>query len=197
MDTDPSRSWLTDEQIARMTPLERHRLVARLVRAPGAGPGRVLRRVRAVRLGVMVAGTAALVPWIVYLAVSLPDSYEAHNWPATWVGFDLGLVLMMVTTCVLGLLRRRLVMLSAFSTGVMLVCDAWFDVMTSAPADRGWALASALLAELPLAALLTLGSLRVLRLGARHAGFLEDGESLWHLTIPRSSPKPEGGDGAA
>ena len=38
--------------------------------------------------------------------------------------------------------------------GTLLVCDAWFDVVTAQPgSDLAWALVFALLAELPLAAL--------------------------------------------
>ena len=122
------------------------------------------RRARRVNLGLMAASTAVLVPWVGYLALTLPDDYQAQNWAATWVGFDIGLVALMATTVVLGLLRRVAIVLSACATGVLLVCDAWFDVMTSTAADRPAALASALLLELPLAGFLLHGSAKLLQI---------------------------------
>jgi len=68
-----------------------------------------------------------------------------------------------VATAVLGYLRRQMVMLTAFATGVLLICDAWFDWMTSNRADVGWATVSALLFELPPAVLLIMESCRLLR----------------------------------
>jgi hypothetical protein len=47
------------------------------------------------------------------------------------------------------------VVIFAFTTATLLSCDAWFDVTTaSGRADMFTAIASALLLELPLAALL-------------------------------------------
>jgi hypothetical protein len=54
----------------------------------------------------MVGGAIALIPWIIYLAFTLPANYVAHNWPATWIGFDSVLIAFMATTAVLGWLRR-------------------------------------------------------------------------------------------
>jgi hypothetical protein len=70
-------------------------------------------------------------PWIVYLGFTLPANYVAQNWPATWIGFDCLLVAFMAATAVLAWLRRQLVMLTAFTTGVLLICDAWFDILTA------------------------------------------------------------------
>ena len=47
----------------------------------------------------------------------LPGNYVAHNWAATWIGFDALLVAFMTVTAVLGWLRRQLVLLAAFTTG--------------------------------------------------------------------------------
>ncbi|MBB4855978.1 hypothetical protein HNP40_003392 [Mycobacteroides chelonae] len=40
-----------------------------------------------------------------------------------------------MATAVRGLPRRQLLVLTAFSTGVLLICDAWFDVMTAGPSE--------------------------------------------------------------
>ena len=131
----------------------------------------------------MVVSTAVLVPWVVYLAVTLPDDYQAQNWSTTWVGFDVGLVVLMATTVVLGLLKRVAIILSACATGVLLVCDAWFDVMTSTAADRPAAVASALLLELPLAGFLLHGSAKLLQILVFGGG---SASAIWRepVTVP-------------
>jgi hypothetical protein len=91
--------------------------------------------VRRVRLVLMVGAIVGLIPWTIYLVITLPDKYIAHNWPVTWVGFGILLLVFMAATAVLGLVRRQLLVLTSFTTGILLVCDAWFDVMTAAPTD--------------------------------------------------------------
>jgi hypothetical protein len=180
---------LTDEQIAAMSPDERRDLITRLSRPlddlmPTA---RSLRRFRELRIALMVGSVVALVPWTAYLGVSLPRLYVAHNWDLTWVGFDVLLILMLLTTAILGILRRQLLMLTAFATGVLLVCDAWFDVMTAHGEDKMVSILTALLIELPLAIALCLGSLQVLRLTAARLWYLEPGQRSWQVRIPLPS----------
>jgi len=43
----------------------------------------VLERIRRLRLGLMICGSVGLIPWIVFLSVSLPTTYVAQNWSAT------------------------------------------------------------------------------------------------------------------
>jgi hypothetical protein len=133
---------------------------------------RWLWRTRGLRMTGPLLGAVLLVPWIGYLAVSLPRRYVAHNWDRTWVGFDVLLFLMLLLTAVLGLRRRPMVIVTGFATGLLLVCDAWFDVMTADADDIALSLVTALVVELPLAALLVVGSLQRLRLlvdaGAQH-----------------------------
>jgi hypothetical protein len=57
-----------------------------------------------------------------------------------------------------------LLTLFAFTTGVLLVCDAWFDVLTARRGDFAVAVLIAALGELPLAAMLIVGTLRIVRL---------------------------------
>jgi hypothetical protein len=107
----------------------------------------------------------------VYLSVTLPEKYVAHNWTATWVGFDVLLCVFLVITAVLGLLRRQLL--------IVLICDAWFDVMTAGPGERWVSMLTAVLGELPLAVLLITGALRILRLTATRLYLLDPGMPLW------------------
>jgi hypothetical protein len=121
-------------------------------------------QIRRIREWLALCAAIALVPWTIYLAITLPQDYTAQHWQATWVGFDVLLLAFMVATAALGFLHHQLLTLFAFATGVLLVCDAWFDVLT---AEGGDLVVSALIAglvELPLAAVLIIGTLRIARL---------------------------------
>ncbi|MBV8928614.1 MAG: hypothetical protein JO152_05775 [Mycobacteriaceae bacterium] len=179
-----SPAVLSDAQIAAMSPGERRELIGRLERPISELVSEPeLRRFRRLRLVMMVGATSALIPWIVFLALTLPERYVANNWPATWVGFDILLLTFMAVTAVLGILRRQLLLLAAFTTGVLLVCDAWFDVMTAGPDDRWVSVLTALLAELPLAVLLITGALRILRLTATRLWLIDSGVALWNVPL--------------
>jgi hypothetical protein len=120
--------------------------------------------IRRVRWWLALTAAVALIPWIVYLALSLPQNYVAQNWRATWVGFDVLLLLFLVATAVAGFQHHRLLTLFAFTTGVLLICDAWFDVMTARRGDMVVSVLTAALVELPLAAILIGGTLRIVQL---------------------------------
>ena len=175
---------VSDAQIAAMSAAERRELITRLERPVGElVTESTFVRIRRVRLVLMAGAIVGLVPWIVYLSITLPDRYIANNWIATWVGFDTLLLLFMASTAVLGLLRRQLLILTGFTTGVLLVCDAWFDVMTAAPSDRWLSVLTAALGELPLAAVLITGALRILRLTATRLYALDPGMPLWRIPL--------------
>lgn len=180
---------LSDEQIAALTPHERRDLIKRLARpVDDIVPSHAwLRRTRELRILLVVGSAVLLVPWIAYLAVTLPPQYVADNWDVTWVGFDVLLLAMMVATAVLGYLRRQLLVVTAFATGVLLVCDAWFDVVTAHGDDQTWSVVSALVVELPLAAFLIIGALQILRLVAARLWALDAGQHAWQVRIPLPS----------
>jgi hypothetical protein len=180
---------LTDEQIAAMTDEERQALIRRLARPVDdlEQPRWVLRRMREFRVALMVGSVVVMVPWIVNLAITLPRSYVAQNWDTTWVGFDVLLLLLLLATAVLGWLRRQLLVVTAFATGLLLVCDAWFDVMTAQDRDLSLSVATALAVELPLAVLLIAGSLQLMRLTAARLWVLEEGAHVWQIPIPLPS----------
>jgi phosphoribosylamine---glycine ligase len=115
---------------------------------------------------VMIGAGLGLLPWMAYLAVSLPASPRAWHWPAAWAGLDAMEAAGLAGT---GLLLRRgdvRYRLTAIATSALLVTDAWFDV-TTAPADSGLLVsaAMALVAELPAAALCAALALRGLAAG--------------------------------
>lgn len=183
---------ITDDEIDALSEAERRELIGRLARPiseSGLSPERVA-RARRVRLALMVLSAIALVPWIGYLAWTLPHTYRAENWDATWIGFDTLMLALIVTTVVLGWQRRLAVVATAFATGVVLACDAWFDVMTARDGDRAPSIIAAVVIELPLAVLLISGGLRMMRLTAERLWILEPGQSVLQIRIPL--PRREG-----
>ena len=125
---------------------------------------RRLVQVRRIREWLALCAAVALLPWTVYLGFTLPESYSAQHWQATWVGFDLLLLAFMIATAVLGFAQHHLLPLFAFTTGVLLLCDAWFDVLTAKRGDFAMSVLTAAVGELPLAAVLIIGPLRIARL---------------------------------
>ena len=177
---------VTDEEIALMSPEQRRALILRLSSASGDATLSRARSVgpREVQIVVTMVSAVVLVPWIVYLAIALPRVYVTHNWDQAWVGFDILLLIFLVGTAVLGYLRRQMVMLTAFATGVLLICDAWFDWMTSNRADVRWAAITALFLELPLAVLLITEAVRLLRVVPVRWGVLPHRAHAWDVQIP-------------
>ncbi|GAC1391696.1 MAG: hypothetical protein NVSMB46_05180 [Candidatus Saccharimonadales bacterium] len=71
-----------------------------------------------------------LVPWTLYLSVSLPTRHLTHHWDASWVGLDSVLAITLFMTGYLAFKKSRWVVIAASSAGSFLVLDAWFDVMS-------------------------------------------------------------------
>ncbi|MET9362641.1 hypothetical protein ABZX93_17240 [Streptomyces sp. NPDC006632] len=114
------------------------------------------------RLATVLTGAGlALVPWMVVLARTLPQSTEVSNWSTAWVGLDALLAAGLTGTGVL--LRRddpRAAQVAAATAAVLLV-DVWFDVTTAAPGgELATALALAVAVELPMAAVCARVALR-------------------------------------
>lgn len=179
-----SQVQISDAAIAAMSPTQRAELIGRLKR-PLAElvPMSVADRLRRAHIGLMIGGAVGLIPWIVHLAVTLPKTYAAQDWPATWVGFDIVRVGFMTATAVLGWLRRQVLVLTAFTTGILLICDAWFDIMTAGRGELPVALVTAGLGELPLAVVLIGGASRIVRLTMTRLWLIQRGISLWRLPL--------------
>jgi hypothetical protein len=97
-----------------------------------------------------------LIPWIVYLAFNLPRHSRATHYNLAWVGFDIGMGLVLLALGYSALRRRPTTELFAGVAATMLVVDAWFDVVTAPNREQlGFSIASAAFVELPLAALCT------------------------------------------
>jgi len=94
-----------------------------------------------------------LLPWTVYLSITLPSRHESVHWDIVWPGLDIGIALAVAAT-VVGLVRLSPNLpIYATIAGTLLLCDAWFDTLTSqAGTELAESVVEALLAELPLAA---------------------------------------------
>ena len=96
----------------------------------------------------------SLVPWTLWLTFSLPSRHLTDHYDLAWVGFDIALATAFALTAQATIRRSPWLIPLAAATGTMLLCDAWFDVVTSrGGGERAEALLEALLAELPLAVL--------------------------------------------
>jgi hypothetical protein len=92
--------------------------------------------------------------WTTLLFATLPRHYGADHWALAWGGFDVGLAVALAVTAICVVRRSPFGEIAATVTGTLLVCDAWFDVLTShGSSDVAQAVVEALLVELPLAAL--------------------------------------------
>ena len=111
----------------------------------------IRRRSRRAALAYLMMGLA-LIPWTVYLAVTLPKRQIDTHYRGAWVGFDLLLVASIVLTAYYAFRMDDRVQLPAMATATLLLVDAWFDVMTAGGRTATFeALLMALLVEIPAA----------------------------------------------
>jgi len=150
-------------------------------------------RVRRLVLGVTIGGAALLVPWVVYLSLTLPRTQSGGAWRLVWVGFDIALAGALAFTGWLAWHRRQVVLVGLVVSATLVVTDAWFDVCLSwnSPEQAG-ALASAVLIEIPVALLLSRAALIVMRRSAQTVALLR-GQSattapLWRQPIILAPP---------
>jgi len=95
-----------------------------------------------------------LVPWTLWLTFSLPSRHVTDHYDLAWVGFDIALAAAFGATAQAAYRASVWLMPFAAVTGTMLICDAWFDIVTSGGGgERLEAVLEAVFAELPLAAL--------------------------------------------
>jgi hypothetical protein len=95
-----------------------------------------------------------IVPWTVFLALRLPSHHVTPHWSIAWGGFDVALAASAAFTAYALARNPTWIAVAASVMGTLLVCDAWFDLLTArAGGELAEAVAEAALAELPLAAL--------------------------------------------
>ena len=97
-----------------------------------------------------ILNVIAFLPWMVYLAFTLPRKVSADHYDVAWLGFDIALWLSIAALAYCAIRRRPGFALLAAVTSALLFVDAWFDVVTSS--TRGELMSAVLLAlfaELP------------------------------------------------
>jgi hypothetical protein len=161
----PEVRMLDEEELRRMSQEERASLRRTLARldSPLSGVPEGGRR-RAVTLAFIVVSCVVLAVWIGFLAVTLPRYYRAGGWRGAWVGFDIAELVAFASAGWAAWRRRQVLIICLIVLATLLCCDAWFDVVLDAR-TRGFELSllSALLVELPVAALAIIGARRLLR----------------------------------
>jgi hypothetical protein len=118
-------------------------------------------------IAALALAAVGLVPWTLWLTISLPSRHVSDNYDVAWVGFDIALATAFALTVWTALRHAYWIVPAAAVTGTMLLCDAWFDIVTShTSGERVEAVLEAIFAELPLAvvcALLVVDAERFLR----------------------------------
>jgi hypothetical protein len=77
---------------------------------------------------------------------------QQNFYDVAWAGFDFALAAAIIATAAGVLWQRLWVQGAAACAATLLVCDAWFDVLSSNPGwDRTQAILLAVCAELPMA----------------------------------------------
>jgi hypothetical protein len=168
--------WSTDD-LRLMEPSERAALTRALAELaeedPLDDPGH--RKRRRLVIAVTAGSCVWMVPWIIYLAFTLPRNHAADQWSATWTGFDIGLLAALAGTALATLRKRQVAIVGMLITATLLTCDAWFDVMLSwGTPEFPLSVVTALGGELPLAGLCFYGVRRLIRLTV-HAAWIHSG----------------------
>ena len=159
-----------------MSPQERARLARALAALDGPAmvPSPAGQRRRRLFIGATVGCSVILAAWIGVLAVTLPPHFRAGGWRGAWVGFDIGLLAVFLATAWAAWRRRQVLIGCLVVLATLLCCDAWFDTALDW-GTRGFliSLLSALVVELPLAAVALMAARRLLRLTLRRIELLE------------------------
>jgi hypothetical protein len=155
-----------EEQLRKLGRAERLRLIRALVapESPAPAADQVVRRRRAVALAAIIVCCVILAAWTGVLAVTLPRYYRSGGWRGAWVGFDLAELAAFAATGWAALRRSQILIICLAVLATLLCCDAWFDVVLDArTAGFELSLLSAVVIELPLAALAGCGARRLLQ----------------------------------
>jgi len=169
---------IDEAELRQMSPEERADLARALadLNAESLAPNPISQRRRRLLIAASLGGALILAVWIGVLEVKLPRLYRANGWQASWVGFDIGLLMVFLATAWAAWRRRQVLIGCLMVLATLLVCDAWFDTMLDY-GTRGFmvSLLSALVIELPLAVVALTGARRLLRLTIGRLEQLEGG----------------------
>jgi hypothetical protein len=120
--------------------------------------------------------------------LTLPKHYTAGHWRGAWVGFDLALLGAFAATAWAAWRERQALIILLTVTGTLLCCDAWFDVILDIGTRNIWeSVASAALAELPLAFIMFTAARRLVRMSVgvvmQLEGITADIPPLWKIPL--------------
>ena len=181
---------IDEDDLRRMSQEERRRLARLLATIDEPHVLRDTRFARRKRLSLMVfiGGCVVLAGWIAVLMLTLPRHYTAGHWRGAWVGFDFALLAAFAATAWASLRERQVLIICLTVTGTLLICDAWFDVILDLGTKDIWmSVASAALAELPLAFMMLTAARRLVRMSVGVVMQLEGIEgpvpSLWRIPL--------------
>jgi hypothetical protein len=181
---------IDEADLRQMSPQERASLAHALamLNLESLTPTPLSQRRRRLFIAACLIGVLVLAVWIGILEVKLPRDYVAGGWRAAWVGFDIGLLLVFAATAWAAWRRRQILIVCLIVLATLLCCDAWFDC-TLDWGTPGFtvSLLSALLVELPVAAVALIGARRLLRLtiGRREVlgGVTSPVPSFWKVPL--------------
>lgn len=148
---------------------------------------RFLRR-RRLALLFFMGCCVVLAGWIILLMLTLPKQYTANHWRPAWVGFDIALLAAFAATAWAAWRERQVLILCLTVTGTLLCCDAWFDVLLDLGTRQfPMSIASAVLAELPLAFIMFNAARRLVRMSVgvvmELEGIDEPVPTLWQIPL--------------
>jgi hypothetical protein len=78
-----------------------------------------------------VAALILYVPWMIYLAYTLPRREDSDHYDVAWLGFDIAQWAVMGALAYAIIKRRPAVAPLASAAATLLVVDAWFDMVTA------------------------------------------------------------------
>ncbi len=168
------------------------RLLAESIEKPPAAPASLGRRRLVLAVGAV--GTALLLPWLVFLSITLPATSSGGAWRIVWVGFDATLVAAFIATLLAVWLRRQVALIALVVTSTLLVCDAWFDVCLSWGTDEHWGSIATAFIEIPVAIFLASSAIVLMRRNLTAVALLRglDPEALplWRRPMIHLAPSP-------
>jgi hypothetical protein len=155
------------------------------------GHMRLSRRVKLVVAACFLLIAAGIVPRTVFVGLSVPPKYDAGHWDLWWTGFDVGLIGVLSYAAWAAWFHRQVVAATAIVAGTLLLCDAWFDIITSlGHGDQRITLLAGLGGELPLAVFFWLYRMIVLASFATLHARLGDGPAPQRLREAQILPTP-------
>ncbi|MDH6580236.1 hypothetical protein [Kitasatospora sp. MAP5-34] len=80
---------------------------------------------------IVILGAVAMLPWMVYLGVALPDTVPAQHWRLAWLGLDLAGLGTQGATWWLSHRRDRRALPVAIMNATLVAAKTWFGMSTS------------------------------------------------------------------